>query len=210
MLKKELTISGGKAVVHEISSADLDLFYELGTEYTAQTFEDQSLAVFARVYYPVLSACTDDAPPLMESFQLTEETIDKWFALACELNPDWLGQQTYKEESVKLNGSKLVIKSRRPSVEMRLAKLQQEAAKDSPLENPKDEEYRNGAYIGAAAASFGDVPTAYEVRHEWSLKDMNAWHAAVKKMIPEWYGESEPDKPTAADEKKKDNTPAAS
>src|SRR5262245_56816325 len=157
--QKDFTFSDGVTVrVHEISSADLDLFYDLGTQAAASEYEDQALTVFARVYWPVLAACTDNAPSLAESYKCNPDEIDKWFALACDQNIDWLGKQSYKEESIRLNGSKLVIKSRRPSVEMRLAQLQQEAAKESPLDYPKDEEYRKGAYLGAAAASFGDVP----------------------------------------------------
>lgn len=210
--QKDFTFSNGATVrVHEISSADLDLFYDLGTQATATTFEDQALAVFARVYYPVLAACTDGAPSLEESYRVEPDKLDQWFALCCDQNTDWLGKQSYKEETVKLNGSKMVIKSRRPSVEMRLARLQQEAAKDSPSENPKDEEYRTGAYLGAAAASFGDVPTPHQARHEWSLKDMNAWHAAVRKMIPEWYAPeevTEQEKQTEAEKKSYDKNPA--
>lgn len=205
MLKKEFVFStGAKLKVHEISNADLDLFMDLSNE--AESHDDAALNAFAHLYYPVLAACTYDAPALKQAYETDPADLDLWFALCCELNTDWLGKQTYTEESIKLNGKTIVVKSRRPSVEMRLAQYQQAATQTKPLDNPKDEAYRLGGYIAAAAASFGDVPTPVQARHALSLKEFSLWHRTVKALIPEWYEDSAgATQEQAVETKKKEN-----
>jgi hypothetical protein len=212
MRKKDFVFSDGTTVkVHVISSADLDTFEELSLEATQGNHADTALGTFARLYYPVLAACTDNPPSLEASFKAEPNDLDNWFLLACELNPEWLGKQKYTEETIKLNGKTITIKSRRPSVELRLATLQEQSKNDKPLDKPKDEEYRTNGYIGVAAASFGNVPSAYQAKHDLELEEFNLWHKTVRTVIPEWYGESTaPAEAEAKEVSKKNKSPAGS
>lgn len=208
-LKKDFTFSdGGTVKVHEISSSDLDLFQDMSTEAGKAEYEDTGLLAFAQAYYPVYAACTDNPPSLEVAYKKSDDDKDNWYLLCAQLNQEWLGKVVYTEETIKINNKNIVIKSRRPSVDLRLASLEQTLKAEKPLESANDEDYRMGAYIAAAAASFGNIPTAYQAKHELGLKEFSLWHKTVRRLIPEWYG----DEPQAEPEKEKkssDKKPAA-
>jgi len=207
MRKKDCIFKDGAAVkVREITSADLDTFEDLTTEAMAAVYDDPALAVFARSYYPIFAACTDNPPPLEKAYKTDDADKDAWFAMARELNPDFLGKNDYREETIKLNGKNITVKSLRPSVDLRFAALREKIEKEKPLDNLKDEIYRTNGYIGAAAASFGKVPSAHEARHELSLAEFRLWHETVRRVVPEWYetngNGAKPSKADAQAEKK--------
>lgn len=199
-LKKDFTFSdGGTIKVHEVSSADLDLFKRLSEDATKTKYEDAGLFALALGYYPIFAACSDNPPSLEESYKKTPDDLDNWFLLCCQLNQDWMGEIVYKQESIEVDGRSITVKSRRPSVEIRLAQLEQELKQEKPCDIESDQEYKLGSYLPAAAASFGKVPTAYAAKHELGIKDFGLWHGTVRKLIPEWYG----DEVAPADEKEK-------
>lgn len=209
-IKKDFTFSGGGTVkVHEISSSDLDLFQDMSVEAEKAAYKDVGLSAFAMAYYPVLVACTDNPPPLEESYAKEMQDLDNWYLLCCQLNEDWLGKVIYIEETIKINNKNIVIKSRRPSVDLRLATIEQALKAEKPLENKADEEYRAGAYIAAAAASFGNIPTAYQAKHELGLKEFSLWHKTVRKLIPEWYGDEPAQAEPIVEKKSASKKPAA-
>jgi len=206
-LKKDFTFSdGGTVKVHEITASDLDNYLRMTEEASKATYEDAGLSSFAQLYYPILAVCTDAAPSLENSYKLDPCDLDNWFLLAYQLNTDFLENmkvKKYSEETIKIDGKNIAVKSRRPSIDIRLAQLNQQATKETPLENKDDEEYRLNGYVAAAAASFGNIPTAYQAKHELGLKEFSLWHKTVRKLIPEWYGEAVATSETAIETKKK-------
>ncbi len=205
MKKKDFTFSdGGTVRVHEVTSADLDAFQDQAKEAAESTYEDAGLSAFAMAYYPVLLACTESPPSLEESYKKSPDDIDNWFLLCCQLNQEWLGKTSYTQEDIKINGKKITVKSLRPSVGIRLATLEKEQTQEKQLSNEKDEAYRMGYWLLAASASFGNVPSAYQAKHDLGISEYKLWHETVRKLIPEWFGEVEAT-PAESVEKKKEN-----
>ena len=119
--------------------------------------------------------------------------------LCCQLNTDWLGNVIYRQESFESDGRSFTVKSSRPSVDLRIAQIEQEQKQAKPMDIQADQEYRLETYPLAAGASFGKVPTPYEAKHELGLKDFALWHGTVTKLL-----RGEPD-PVDEKEKKSEN-----
>lgn len=203
--------NGVTATIKEASSAMYDDYQDLSLDAQKGTYTDPVLEIFAKTYYPLLAACTENSPPLEVAYKFEFCEIDEWWLVVCQTNSYWLTVPEYKELPIEFsNGKKIIVKSSRPSVSLRLAVIQQELEKDTALLNAKDEVYRLTSYPGIAAASFGEVPSAYEARNELTLQESILWHKTVRELIPEWYGETDTPVSDEATEKKKDNPPAES
>jgi hypothetical protein len=146
---------------------------------------DTELLYFHEMIYAPLAACSvGEVPDVGQAFQFSPEDLDGWFETVRAVNPDWFEVSPLDLETVELrDGSQItVVAADRPSVLMKLHRLEGEAEKGPRADSVSAETFRLLYYPRLAACSLGDVPTLEEARSEWPTSELDKWYQAWRRL----------------------------
>ena len=160
---------------------------ETGKETNPDIPADHILAFFAFNFYPALAACTEPMLTLEEAYGALDQ-IDEWYLAVKALNPSWFEDIELTEESITFsNKTRIIIKSKRPSIIMKMEELDYQASQGTPLENTRREVFRAIYYPKLAGCSEGDVPDHEYARSKMTADDIQLWYDAAKRQNPDWF-----------------------
>jgi hypothetical protein len=153
---------------------------------------EPAFVLFSRMFYPLMSSCTKDAPGAEESYKLEWSLLDKWYRSVWKLNPSVLGKfRKPKSKVVKFrDGSELTIQESQdyPSFLLRLIELEQES--DAVKDTPADEiSFRNYVYPKIAACVVGDkkAPPVDDVLKNYPRSEIEKWTQAAIDLNKNWF-----------------------
>ena len=150
---------------------------------------DPALLYFREMIYPYLGPCTSGMVPSVEdAMQLPSADLDGWLEVVRVVNSDWLPPTEETEESIEFrDGSKLtVLPTTRPSVLMRLQRLELQADQGTPETTVTAETFRLLYYPKMAGCSIGDVPTL-EAARDLPESELDKWYGAVRRVNPSLF-----------------------
>ncbi len=154
--------------------------------------DDKVFVHFATELYPFIAALLDPVPTLDELYRYSPKALDGLYLNVRRAVPTWFDDTEYTEESVTFSdGKKITVRSKRPSVILRLVALQVEAESKPPLNNARREFFRFMYYPSVAGCSVGDVPSEEYARSIMSTDDLLLWDAAARRQVPTWFDSME-------------------
>lgn len=172
---------------------------------------DKTLVFFFKTFYPILSACTENAPSAQDAYALDHKKLDEWYLAVWELNPELLGPLpvVHTEEVIFRDGSKIVLAESHgfPSFVLRLVQMENDAQERA--DTPADEHsFRNYIYPKIAACVVSEnIPDVDMVVSAFPHAEIARWSAIAMKLNKNWFDfifdEAEKEKVNSEEVKKK-------
>jgi hypothetical protein len=192
--QKTFTLSDGRSfTIHEANwqmATDRQEFEESARQEKAKLngSGDPDKLFFMERIYPILASCSigENVPTSDDAITLPEDDLDNWFFAVRDLNPGWFPEIPDPiEDSFQFrDGTELQIKSiLRPSVQIRLQKLETQTDKGQETGKAITEVFRILYYPKLAACSIGAIPSIMEAL-DYPESELNNWYNAVNRVNP--------------------------
>lgn len=154
--------------------------------------DDKTLIHFAKVYYPILYACTrGDVPNVEDVYKMNGESLDRWYQTIQDLNPDLIVSvsQEYATEEIEFrDGTVITVHATRdlPSYMLSLHRHEQ-AIEDTPPEDLGLLSFGLTVYSKLAACSTGESIPSLQEAYEFPRSELSKWITAAAKLNPQWF-----------------------